>query len=143
MSIKLHLLLPLVFTAAVGSDGTEPALQWSFEGEPLLGVWQGKTGKVEAGPRPPRYPGFQAEHRAMAFSGHEGWMVVPDKERGGGVNVRFGAGETFAFEAWVKFRSIGKGTSPICSAKAARPSNDPTHPCHSKYYNHEPPLCND
>ena len=108
-TFKLPAALLFVFALAGVCHGAVPVLKWSFEGGDEPGVWQGKTGKAEAGPRPPRFPGFQAENRAMAFSGHEGWMVVPDKERGGGVNVRFGAGETFAFEAWVKFRSIGKG----------------------------------
>jgi len=106
---KLPGALLFAFALAGVCHGAVPVLKWSFEEGDEPGVWQGKTGKAEAGPRPPRYPDFQAENRAMAFSGHEGWMVVPDKERGGGANVRFGAGETFAFEAWVKFRSIGKG----------------------------------
>ena len=123
MSKKLHLLLPLVFAAAVVSNGAEPALQWSFEDNPLLGAWEGKTGKAESGPRPPRYPEFKQANQAGAFTGHEGWIVVKDHERGGTTNVRFGPGDIFAFEAWVKFRSIAKGNIAYLFGKGRSPKH--------------------
>lgn len=45
----------------------------------------------------------------MSFAGHEGAILIKDHERGGFTNVRFGPGDTFGFETWVRFRSIGNG----------------------------------
>ena len=99
-------------------------LKWNFGEGGQPGKWEGKAGRAENGPRPPRYPGFKADNRAMAFTGHEGWLVVKDKERGGNANVRFGAGETFAFEAWVKFRSISRGNIAYLFGKGRSPKHE-------------------
>ncbi|WP_417849189.1 DUF1553 domain-containing protein [Thalassoglobus sp.] len=101
------LMLPASGVVAEGEN--EPILEWRFDGESQPGSWQGKFGATASGPRPPRYPGFSATNNSATFVGHEGWILVKDHERGGFTNVRFGAGETFAFEAWVKIKSIGKG----------------------------------
>ena len=45
----------------------------------------------------------------MSVTGHEGAIIIKDHQRGGFTNVRFGAGDTFGFETWVKFRTINKG----------------------------------
>lgn len=87
----------------------EPVLEWRFDGESQPGVWQGKFGVPAEGPRQPRYPAFSTNNRGATFVGHEGWILVKDHERGGFTNVRYGAGETFAFEAWIKVKSISKG----------------------------------
>ena len=87
----------------------EPILEWRFDGASSPGQWVGEFGVPAAGPRPPRYPGFADENTALTFNGHEGAILVKDHERGGFTNVRFGKGDTFGFEAWVKFRTIGKG----------------------------------
>lgn len=103
----------LVATTILATGGlanaAEPILEWRFDGESQPGAWQGKFGTPASGPRPPRYPGFGAENLASTFVGHEGWILVKDHERGGFTNVRFGMGDTFAFETWVKVKSIGKG----------------------------------
>lgn len=99
----------LVVSANVATAG-EPVLQWRFDGKSQPGSWQGKFGKLVDGPQTPRYPGFSAENRAATFVGHEGWILLKDHERGGFTNIRFGLGETFAFEAWVKVKSIRKGS---------------------------------
>ena len=112
-----------LFAIACLGESAEPLLRWAFDGEAQPGAWQGKFGKAENGPRPPKYPGFEAGNRAMAFTGHEGWIVVKDHERGGFSNVRFGAGDTFGFEAWVKFRSIGKGSMVYLLGKGRHPKH--------------------
>ncbi|PQO35617.1 DUF1553 domain-containing protein [Blastopirellula marina] len=102
-------LAVLLSLATAGVAQAEPILQWRFDGQAQAGAWQGKFGTPTDGPQTPRYPSFSAENRATAFAGHEGCLVVKDHERGGFTNIRFGAGDTFAFEAWVKVKSIGKG----------------------------------
>ncbi|NQV23527.1 MAG: DUF1553 domain-containing protein [Rhodopirellula sp.] len=102
--------LATLLLATTGLAGaTEPVLRWRFDGESQPGAWQGEFGTPANGPRAPRYPGFSAENQGSSFVGHEGWILVKDHERGGFTNVRFGEGDTFAFEAWVKVKSISKG----------------------------------
>lgn len=127
MSNATPFILLIALTFACVGQGAVPVFKWSFddgEPQPQLGLWEGKPGKPVDGPRPPRYPGFKADNRAMAFTGHEGWLVVKDKERGGSADVRFGAGETFAFEAWVKFRSISKGNIAYLFGKGRSPKHE-------------------
>ena len=104
-----HFAAFLVIAFASSSFAAEPILEWRFDGASQPGSWLGKFGTPAAGPRAPRYPGFEPTNQAMAFSGHRGAIVVKDHERGGFTNVRFGDGDTFGFETWVKFRSISKG----------------------------------
>ncbi len=109
--MKYHTLLfaALVVTTVGAATGSEPILEWRFDGESQPGAWLGKHGTPSHGPRPPRYPGFGDANKAMSFTGHEGALLIRDHERGGFTDVRFGLGDTFAFETWVKFRSIGAG----------------------------------
>ncbi len=96
--------------AAAATAGTaEPLLEWRFDGKASPGYWQGNYGAPSPGPRAPKYPGFPADNTAVAITGSEGAILVKDHERGGFTNIRFGQGDTFAFETWVKFKSIGKG----------------------------------
>lgn len=103
----------IVFTLLLMIGGfavaEEPVLEWRFDGRSQPGAWLGQFGTPASGPRPPKYPGFETDNMAMSFSGHEGAILIKDHERGGFSNVRFGKGETFGFETWVKFRSIGSG----------------------------------
>jgi hypothetical protein len=102
-------LAVIVLLTADSVTGAEPILEWRFDGASSPGAWLGKFGTPADGPRPPKYPGFETNNQAMSFAGHDGAIVVKDHERGGFTNVRFGEGDTFGFETWVKFRSIGKG----------------------------------
>lgn len=109
----------LPFLAIVALVSLPPArgeadvvLKWSFDGAEEVGEWQGKVGlpkDPQEGPRPPRYPSFEADNRAAYFEDHNTFLVVKDHERGGPTNLRFGRGETLAIEAWVKPKSLGKG----------------------------------
>lgn len=103
------LTIAVLITASSFASAAEPILEWKFDGRSQPGAWQGKFGATTDGPRAPRYPVFGEENQASSFVGHEGWILVKDHERGGFTNVRFGAGDTFAFEAWLKVKSIGKG----------------------------------
>ncbi len=110
-----------ILATTVQSFAVEPVVEWRFDGEPQTGTWLGKPGKPVEGPRKPKYPGFASSNTAMSFTGHEGALLIKDHERGGDTNVRFGHGDTFAFETWVKFRTLrarqtayvlGKGRHP-------------------------------
>ena len=90
---------------AVAAD---PILEWRFDGASSPGAWVPKYGVPDDGPRPPRYPGFESMNRAMSFAGHEAAIEIKDHERGGFTNVRFGFGDTFGFETWVKLGSVGQ-----------------------------------
>jgi len=104
-----RIIAALILATASVAQATEPILEWRFDGQSQPGSWQGKFGAPANGPRTPRYPGFSANNKSSTFVGHEGWILVKDHERGGFTNVRFGAGDTFAFEAWLKAKSVGKG----------------------------------
>lgn len=110
--------LILVLAAATrgepaAADDSAAILEWRFDGasaEP--GKWQGKSKLSDVlaeGPRAPRYPGFDENNTGAVFPGKDASILVKDHEKGGAANVRFGAGESFAFEAWVKPKSVGKG----------------------------------
>lgn len=90
-------------------SAADPILEWRFDGESQSGVWEGKFGTPASGPRAPQYPDFPDDNLAATFVGHEGWIAVKDHERGGFTNVRYGLGDTFAFETWLKIKSISKG----------------------------------
>ena len=108
-----HTTLSFLFVAILLAGGAfavaaEPLLQWRFDGTSQPGAWEGKFGASADGPRTPRYPVFPEDNIASQFAGHEGWIAVKDHERGGFTNVRFGTGDTFAFETWLKVKSIGR-----------------------------------
>jgi len=113
--IPIHFLAFIAF--ALGCAGVvraepETVLQWKFDGVEEAGDWQGRIGKGDGkaeGPRTPRYPGFDRENKAGYFQDKEAFLVVKDHERGGPANLRFGLGETFAFEAWVKVKELANG----------------------------------
>lgn len=112
LRISPHVLatyFTLLLTAGGVTAAGDPILEWRFDGEPQPGAWHGKFGTPASGPRSPRYPGFPPSNNGATFLGHEGWILVKDHERGGFTNVRFGSGDTIAFEAWVKAKSIGQG----------------------------------
>ena len=107
--MKLRTLLFAFLLPLTSLPADDPILEWRFDGAAAAGAWLGKYGTLADGPRPPKYPGFATDNQAMSFVGHEGAIVVSDHERGGFMDVRFGPGQTFAFETWVRFRSISKG----------------------------------
>lgn len=91
----------------------EPVLEWRFDSASVEpGQWQGKSklsDMLAEGPRSPRYPGFDEKNQSAFFPGSDAWISVKDHENGGAANVRFGAGDSLAFEAWLKPKSVGKG----------------------------------
>lgn len=109
----MHSTSPIIFAMLLLTGGfavaAEPVVEWRFDGDSQPGAWVGQFGTPASGPRPLKYPGFESNNMAMPFTGHEGAILVKDHQRGGFTNVRFGKGDTFGFETWVKFRSIGAG----------------------------------
>ncbi|MDP6354000.1 MAG: hypothetical protein QF473_02790 [Planctomycetota bacterium] len=105
-----NLKLPVIalLLTAPTLKAAEPILEWRFDGTSQPGAWAGKYGTPAKGPRSPRYPGFDEKNNSVLFPGHEGWIVIKDHEWGGFTNVRFGAGDAFAFEAWVKVKTISE-----------------------------------
>ncbi len=103
------MICTLILALAGLGTAAEPILEWRFDGQASAGGWQGRFGSPTKGPQAPKYPGFDTNNMAMPITGHEGSILIKDHERGGFTNIRFGKGDTFAFEAWVKFKSIGKG----------------------------------
>ncbi|WP_197455389.1 DUF1553 domain-containing protein [Stieleria neptunia] len=67
-------------------------------------------------------------NRAMSFTGHAGAIEVKDHRRGGFTNVRFGIGDTFGFETWVKIRSLGRGHVAYVVGKGRHVSHGETFP---------------
>lgn len=114
----LVLLLP-----AGHSDAADPILEWRFDGSSQAGAWEGKFGKSVDGPQTPKYPEFPKDNHAISLTGHEGWLLVKDHERGGFTNVRFDSGETFGFETWVKFDSIRPGQIAYVLGKGRHPKH--------------------
>jgi len=133
-----HCLACLAATAVIisGERGiaAEPILQWQFDGDAQPGAWEGTFGKPAEGPRPPRYPEFSEHNQAISINGHEGYLVVKDHERGGFTNIRFGAGETFGFEAWVKIQSIGSGQIAYLLGKGRAPNHGEDFPEQNQNY---------
>ncbi|QEG43117.1 DUF1553 domain-containing protein [Roseimaritima ulvae] len=112
-----------ILVAVTPALAAEPIIQWRFDDPSQTGTWWGKAGAPAAGPRPPMYPGFAADNMAMTFRGHEGAIVIADEQQGGASNIRFGSGETFAFETWVKFRSIRAGQIAYVLGKGRHPKH--------------------
>ncbi len=135
-TLRRLMLLVAVVLLSCGQDGlaAEPLLQWRFDGEAQPGAWEGAFGKPAEGPRSPRYPTFGQENRATSVNGHEGWIVVKDHERGGFTDVRFGSGDTFGFETWVKFRSIGSGQIAYVLGKGRHPNHGEDYPEQNQNY---------
>ncbi len=119
---------------ALAGESAQPIVEWRFDDESLSGSWWGKAGTPAAGPQPPQYPGFATNNTAMSFAGHQGAIVVQDHQRGGATNVRFGAGETFAVETWVKFSTIGSGQIAYLLGKGRHPKHGEDFPDNNQNY---------
>lgn len=85
------------------SEATTVA-RWTFDGPQDPGKGDGIV--LDAGPRPPTYPGFAAENRAASFA--DGARVVLPDDGPDGV-LRFTQGETLTLEAWVRVRDLEPG----------------------------------
>ena len=123
MKPLLPLLVTLVIAVAGVASSAEPLLVWRFDGGTQAGAWLGEFGTPDSGPRPPKYPKFDAGNRAMAFAGHQGALLVKDHERGGFTNVRFGAGDTFGFETWVQLKATKPGQIEYVLGKGRHPQH--------------------
>ncbi|MCA8988508.1 MAG: DUF1553 domain-containing protein [Planctomycetaceae bacterium] len=117
----------LIFSSSLAL-AAEPILEWRFDGASSPGAWVGKPGTPDDGPHPPKYPNFETMNHSMSFTGHEGAIEIKDHERGGFTNVRFGIGDTFGFETWVKFRSLGQGHVAYVVGKGRHVKHGETFP---------------
>ena len=109
MKIITTFSVAILFATINFAIAAEPILEWRFDGAASPGTWTPKFGTPDDGPRPPRYPRFEDTNRAMSFTGHEGAIEIKDHERGGFTNVRYGIGDTFGFETWVKLGTLKRG----------------------------------
>ncbi|MCG6158090.1 DUF1553 domain-containing protein [Rubinisphaera margarita] len=132
-SLAWLVLIAMVF-CGVSLSAAEPILQWRFDGHAQPGAWEGTFGKPAEGPRSPRYPDFNERNQAIAISGHKGWILLKDHERGGFTNIRFGIGDTFGFESWVKFQSIGSGQIAYILGKGRSPKHGEDFPEENQNY---------
>lgn len=107
LALSAGILLPLCAQAA-----PETVLQWKFDGAKEAGEWKSTLAKDSidtTGPRAPRYPRFDEKNRAGYFQDKDSFLVIKDKERGGSADLRFGLGDTFAFETWIQIKEIRPG----------------------------------
>jgi len=94
-------------------DAVETVLEWTFESSKEPGEWQGKAKLSEPeadGPRAPYYPDFPEDNHAAYFPGKDAYLVIKDHEKGGEQNIRFDKGDSITMEAWVKVKSINRGS---------------------------------
>jgi hypothetical protein len=64
---------------------------------------------LEAGPRPPAFPGFSEENTAADFTGYERDTYLRVKDPGAQSEFDFENGDTITMEAWVQCQRIGEG----------------------------------
>ncbi|GIX05425.1 MAG: hypothetical protein KatS3mg114_1294 [Planctomycetaceae bacterium] len=76
--------------------------RWTFEDETLAGVKLER----EEGPRPPWYPGFATKNQAWRVA--DQGVIIREHDLPG-VNLRFGQGEAFTLEAWVRLEELADG----------------------------------
>lgn len=89
---------------AWGAESATLAARWAFDGQDVLGEWQGRGTRPAPGPREPRYPGFAAGNQAMELAGRDAALMVPDAPE-----LRFQKGDGITLEMWVKVRKIRDG----------------------------------
>lgn len=90
-------------TPPIKSDA-QAVVRWSFDKADEPGAWNKRT--LEAGPRPPLYPGFSATNLAGSFP--RGTQLVLDG-RAAADALRFEQGESLTLEAWVRVRELKPG----------------------------------
>ena len=90
-------------TQAPKSDARTVA-RWSFERDSEPGTWTKRV--IEAGPRPPSYPGFSPDNHAAYFEAGSRLML---KDEGTKDAFRFSQGESLTIEAWVRVQELKNG----------------------------------
>jgi mono/diheme cytochrome c family protein len=107
LSRSLAILLLLAPVAVAQNDsgpGDVPLLAWHFDKPNELGV---KNATLDAGPRPPTYPGFSAANRAYDFAAQS--VVTVRESDLPNANLRFGPKDAITLEAWVKVAELKDG----------------------------------
>ncbi len=99
------------------TGSSEPVARWDFEGNDVLGVWQGKAQLTGAGPRAPRYPGFNNKNRAALFSGSTIALLTTPATPELADRFTFKQGDALTLETWVRVRAINEGEEVYVLAK--------------------------
>lgn len=105
---------------ALSAQAAEPVMEWTFDTVAGPGAFFGDSveKQVDAkGPQAPRYPDFAPNNRGGFFPGGNAGIVVKDHEKGGTANIRFGKGDAFTFEAWVRTDKISNGQFLVLAGK--------------------------
>lgn len=85
-----------------------PAGRWDFEVPGSGGeVAHGNATFGEPGPRPPEFPDFSPDNRALRLDGRGAFLAIPDE--GSGQRFAFGDGDSITLEAWVHVDRIRGG----------------------------------
>ncbi len=109
--------------AAAGIAAAEPVARWRFEAADPLGVWQGKPPQFNAGPRAPRYPGFDATNRAASFATGATALVVKaapaDNAAADTTRLSFAVGDSITLETWVRVRTLRTGAEVLVVSHGA------------------------
>ncbi|MDF1814708.1 MAG: DUF1553 domain-containing protein [Verrucomicrobiales bacterium] len=109
MKIRISLaIVSLLFSGVISADDSKPVLQLDFgmeESVPLIPV--GNVVRDQAGPRPPEFPGFEANNTAVQLKGKGSRFEIKDPGPQSGFD--FTNGDAITLEAWVKLDKIGPG----------------------------------
>ena len=81
--------------------------RWSFDSADNDLVPHGNVKLEEAGPRPPEFPDFSPDNKAVRLDGRNSRIVVADP--GAGSPYDFAADDAITMEAWVRVESIANG----------------------------------
>lgn len=97
-----------VARASTGVADETPAARWSFEVPGSGGeVAHGNATFGEPGPRPPEFPDFSPDNRALRLDGRGAYLAIPDE--GNESRFDFGDGDPITLEAWVHVERIRNG----------------------------------
>lgn len=102
----------------------QPVAYWNSAPATTQPLLQGGA-KLDAGPRPPEFPGFGAENHAIILSQPGASVRIPDP--GANSPFDFKKGDSITLEAWVKCDQIGNGQNVyvIGKGRTGRPGQPP------------------
>jgi mono/diheme cytochrome c family protein len=96
----------LAFAQNDSGDAPVPAVIWKFEDASEPGL---AKAKLDAGPRPPQFPGFAAENKAITFDDKHPSVKVAEDDLPN-ANMRFGLKDSITIESWVKADPLKEGS---------------------------------
>ena len=97
------LLLPAVaFAQNDSGEAPVPAVIWHFEAATEPGL---AKAKLDAGPRPPQFPTFDAANKAIAFDAKHPSVKIAESDLPN-ANLRFGLKDSITIETWVNAAAV-------------------------------------